>query len=81
MFVEQRKVRNMKTKSTDTTTADTGAGEKKITIHQQVEQMLEEFCDEYCKYPEQYSKKYGTDDAGMDKLWNDKCYQCPFMRW
>lgn len=78
-----KKVGNMEMESTNTSTV--GGGEqsenKPLKIHQQIEEMLEAFCNDYCKYPEQYAREYGTDDAGMDKLWDEKCYLRPFMRW
>ena len=50
-------------------------GEK--TIPNVLEEIASAVCDRYCKYPEQYEKEYGDEDEAYEKLWTERCAECP----
>ncbi len=54
--------------------------EMAVGIIDNLREMQTIICDEYCKYPETYHKKYKDDDEATDKMFCEKCRNCPMMR-
>ena len=42
--------------------------------------VIEQVCDKYCKYPEQYESKYDDPDEAWEKMYEEKCDNCPLSK-
>lgn len=51
-----------------------------VTVVETIEEVVEKICSDYCKFPEEYTKKYGDSDEGLNKMFEDHCDKCPLNR-
>lgn len=50
------------------------------TVMQTIEEVVGKMCNEYCKFPEEYISKYSDEDERDDKLYTDRCENCPLNK-
>ena len=51
-----------------------------VTVVETIEEVVEKICSDYRKFTEEYTKKYGDSDEGLNKMFEDHCDKCPLNR-
>lgn len=49
-------------------------------FQEEVEKLCDEVCQKYCKFHEEYEKKYGNTDEAWERLFDEKCLECPMCK-
>lgn len=45
-----------------------------------IEEIAEDICAKYCKYPEQYEQEFDDSDETYEKMFKEKCENCPLNK-
>lgn len=53
---------------------------QKVNILDELENIANRICDDYCKWPQEYGCQDNYDSEEFEKLYEEKCQNCPLYQ-